>query len=275
MLSLFLAAAFAQDGEEAAMDVACMPLQILQTVPSNGATNVPVDTTFSLVYDGSCGGATAWTFEILDPSDDSVVATQAWTWNGAVPALATFDPEADLPANTALVLQATGDGGYYNTLAVEFTTGSGTVQGLSGTLTAEVVSATWYRDSNQAEVITSVTPAADPDGMSLLHIVGGNTQVFLSAADAATVEPALWFTQAAEPAELCVDVSQIDGAGRESEPVTACGDAVIEGGGGLGGHGCGFGRGDTVAVSSPPEPASSGLLLAGAGFLLRRRRNRP
>ncbi len=273
MVSLFLAAAFAQDGSEAA-DMACMPLQISQTIPANDAVDVPVDTTFALVFDGNCGGSTAWTFQIVDPSDDAVLATTEWTWDGAVPSLATFDPEADLPANTALVLSATGaDGYYFGDVSVAFTTGSGTVQGLTGALTAEVTSATWYRESSQAEVAVAVTPATDPDGLSLVHIVGGNTQQFVNAADVASYTPSIFFSQAAEPDELCVDVSQIDGAGRESDPVTACGAADIVGGPLGGGLGCG-GSGNPPMATTQVEPASAALLLGGIGFLLRRRSRR-
>lgn len=269
MVSLFLAAALAQDDAMEA-DMACMPLQILQTIPATGASDVPVDTTFQLVFDGNCGGSTAWTFTIVNPSDDTVLASADWTWDGAVPSLASFDPEADLPANTALVLSATGADGYsyYGDVSVAFTTGAGTVQGLTGTLSAEVASATWYRDSSQAEVTVDVTPATDPDGLSLIHIVGGNSQVFVDAATVGQSDPMIWFTQAAEPDELCVDVTQIDGAGRESEPVTACGEADIVGGPLGGGMGCGGGRNTTVAQT---EPASAALLLGGLGFLLRRR----
>ncbi len=278
MLSLLLAAAFAQSDEAEAMDmdVACMPLQILQTIPESGATNVPVDTTFAIVFDGSCGGTTNWTFQIVDPSDDSVLASAPWTWNGAVPALATLDPETNLPADTALELVALSEGGYYyGDSSIPFTTGSGTVQGLTGALTAEVLSATWYRDSSQAEVGVAVTPMTDPDGLSLIHVVGGNSQTFVSG-NGGPVEPFVWFSQAAEPAELCVEVSQIDGAGRESEPVTACAEAEIVGGP-LGGRGCFRGRTD-VAVGEPrestAEPSEAALLLGGLAFLLRRRKQR-
>lgn len=279
MLSLFLAAALAQSDEAAEMDMACMPLQISQTIPASGATNVPVDTTFSFVFDGSCGGAANWTLQIVDPSDNSVVASSTWTWDGAVPALATFDPEANLPENTSLLLNATGDGGYYyGDVSIPFTTGAGTVQGLTGTLTAEVISATWYRDSSQAEVGAAVTPMTDPDGLSLLHVVGGNSQQFLSANDG-LVEPFVWFTLVAEPEELCVDVSQIDGAGRESEPVTACAEAEIVGGPLGGGRGCFGGRNTTVSSGEPrgaptPEPTEAALFLGGLAFLLRRRTRR-
>lgn len=279
MVSLFLAAAFAQSDEAEAMDMACMPLQILQTIPESGATNVPVDTTFAIVFDGSCGGSTNWTFQIVDPADDAVLASAPWTWNGAVPALATLDPDVDLPADTALELVALSEGGYYyGDSSIPFTTGSGTVQGLTGALTAEVLSATWYRDSSQAEVGVAVTPATDPDGLSLIHVVGGNSQTFVSGNDG-PVEPFVWFTQAAEPQELCVDVSQIDGAGRESEPVTACAEAEIVGGPLGGGRGC-FGGSDATVSSeprgatAPPEPTEAALFVGGLAFLLRRRTRR-
>ena len=116
-----------------------------------------------------------------------------------------------------------------------------------------------------------------------LDLVGPDPDEPLHAAHATETlptAPSTWYLtgflvpfQAAEPDELCVDVSQIDGAGRESDPVTACGAADIVGGPLGGGLGCG-GSGNPPMATTQVEPASAALLLGGIGFLLRRRSRR-
>lgn len=284
MLTLLACAdsrAFAEPDVDVSGVQACSMLGIERSLPATDATNVPIDASMLLVFDGDCGGATDWVFEISE-SDGTVVATMDWRWNGVVPALVTFDPAEDLPANTALTLSAAAVEYYYGTPSIEvpFTTGEGLLQPITGAPTLEITEATWFRRTEVAEVSVVATSANDPNGLSLLRFTGEqDTTVYIDADDADFLEPLLSWFQSREPTELCITVEQLDANGVVGSPVEACAPAVIDEGEDLENdrRGCGFGnnevpvsRGESTPDQAPPPPQSSLVVLAGLGWLLRR-----
>lgn len=263
MLTLALTALVAH-AVPADMDVACMPLQITQTSPTANAIDVPVDANLSLLFDGDCGGSSDWLIEVVDGSGTALVS-ETWTWDGAVPSMATIDPASDLPANAALTLRATpSDGGYWSELVeVPFTTGEAHVHGIVGLPTVAITDATWTRTAQYAETTLDITPADDPDHLSVIKVQSDSVIQYLPGT-APMVGQYFGWGQPLKPDQLCVTVTQIDGAGNASEPVEACADPVIvhvSGGGCLGGR------------TTPVAPMSEAFLVLGGLGLLRRRKS--
>lgn len=240
-----------------AEDVACAPLTLTRSIPSANATDVPVDVSPTLIFEGNCGGSTDWTLEIAD-AEGNVLHSQAWTWDGNMTALATMDPAEDLPADSDLVLRATPSGPEWGTLVeVPFSTGSEHLAPLAGLPTVEITSAVWWVRSQTVEVTADITPAADPHGLSIIRVTSPNAS-FIVSAEPLVDQPFAWF-EAESPDEACVSVVQIDGSGVPTEPVEACADPVNRHSGGC------FSR---------ETPVSSRAVLLLPALLLFRRRAR-
>lgn len=259
MLTLALATLVAHAAPAA--DVACMPLQITDTVPAANAVDVPIDANLTVLFDGNCGGSSQWLIEVVDSTGTAVVS-ETWDWDGSAPALATIDPDADMPANSALTLRATPNGGYYGSeiLEVPFTTGDALVQGVVGQPIVVMTGATWYTEMQFAEAVLDITPGEDPDHLSVIKVEANGVVQYLPGTAPMIGQYFSW-SEATRPAELCVTVTQIDGAGAAGDPVEACAVPVIQHATG----GC-LGGGDTVAV-----PMQALMLLGGLGLIRRRK----
>jgi hypothetical protein len=263
LLALALTAHADDDGIAATpteADVACAPLTLTRSIPAANQTDVPVDVKPTLIFQGNCGGAHHWTFDIVD-GEGVVVYSQAWTWDDSVTAIVTITPDQDLPSNADLVLRATpstDEGDWGELVEVPFSTGDSHVVPLSGPPSIAIDSAEWFRSTQLVEIFADITPAADPQNLSLLrvHSNGGD---FITPAQTLTGQAFSWFEEDA-PDEVCVTVTQIDGAGVESAPVEACEKPTVR----LGGAGGCFGGSRTTPVSA--------FLLFGALGLFRRRK---
>jgi hypothetical protein len=264
MLLALALTAFADDDGIAATpteaDVACAPLTLTRSIPAANQVDVPVDVSPTLIFQGNCGGAHDWTFDIHD-AEGTILFSQTWTWDDSVTALVTINPDGDLPSNADLVLRATPstDGGEWGELVeIPFSTGESHVVPLSGAPTVEITSAVWFRNTQLVEVFADIVPIDDPNHLSLLH-VQSNGGDFVTPAAPMSDQAFSWF-EAEAPDEVCVTVTQIDGSGAASEAVKACENPThrLSGGGGC------FGASRTTPVSA--------FLLLGAVGLFRRRK---
>lgn len=267
MLALLLACPprFSGAQVDTAFDSACFPTTATDGTPAYDA-NVPVDITPTLLFDGVCGGAPDWWIELVDADDDIVYYEAEWHRDGNLPALVLLDMADDLPPQTTVRVRAnpspTNYLYYYPSESFDssFTTGEGSLQPLEGTLSAEITDATWYFDGARATVSMVVHAAHDPNGLSWIHLHTDDADRYFRPGDGDLVEPDLSWFETPEPTELCVEVSQIDGGGVESAPISACAaPEIIEP------------QQSTQGCSSRAGAASLGLGLA-ALFLVRRSR---
>lgn len=241
----------------------CMGLQVTDTQPAADAIDVPIDVRPRLQLYGDCGGSPDWTFEVRAPGEGGAIyaSLDATLDLNALPVVIEVVPDADLPAETDLLLVATPTADPYGagyTREFAFRTGTGVVAGVTGAPSVQVNDAWWRKSDNYLGVNGEITPAADPDALSVLRVTGPGSEFTVFAEF-----PTTWvsFDAPADeaPEEACITVVQIDGNGVESAPVEACSPVTVDDSGGCNG-------------SSTAEPVQALLGLAGLGLLLRRRR---
>ncbi len=226
--------------------VRCLPLSIDASIPTAGAVDVPTDTVLSVGV-STCAGTDEVVLELR--SADGQVLREATFAGPAHAAVLSLDPEG-LAQNTDYVFAARGSTSGVE-VEVPFTTGTGSVFGLSGA--PEIIStdatATWNKHTfaGQYPVVT----ATDPDVLSIatLHVAGED---MVAVAPVASSGEQAWLafqsTPAERPREMCVVPGQVDGRGAETLGEELCLDVL----------GCASAPGGTVGGAA----GVAGLLLA-------------
>jgi hypothetical protein len=219
----------------------CNGVVLADTVPSAGATGVPVDTRVAIVFGaGGCASARGWAASLADPAGNAVRLEEGPgseipddTW------LIELFADEPLAAETEYVLTMTPpDAG--EVAEMGFTTGSGMVAGLTGAPALRVEDARWAGESDRSyaglvSLDLVVEPAEDPDGLSVIQVRDADRdrgiQSFRVPA-AGSMGVTVDWADGRRPAEVCPQVRQIDGAGVTtawSEPecssVPLCGTA--------------------------------------------------
>ncbi len=183
---------------------------------------MPVDARIAVVFREQCSGSGyAWTATLRDSDTLSEVATTVASAEIAANMLLELIPVAPLTADTAYLVSVVATD-TSETMELGFTTGSGTVTGLSGAPTLATGDVTWLR-SLKPPITTLVVeveaePAVDPQGLSVVQvrIPEEPAQVRTFEATGPIVEALRW-TDLAHPAEVCPEVRQIDGRGVATE----------------------------------------------------------
>lgn len=228
----------------------CTMPAIVATTPRPGQTNVPVDVSLAFAVEGDCltpagfvlalqgdAGTDELSFDWADRSDDGVFR--------ASPALA-----ADSTYKVTI-----GDlDGRLQQATFSFTTGTGTVAGLTGAPSVALTSAVLDRASGELVVTYVVTPATDPQLLSMLVIEATGAATFTHVLSPFGVQDRRE-SVAGDTGELCIAVHEIDGRGVTTEGNSACIEVETTG--------CGCG--------SPGAPGA-GLAALGLLALARRRR---
>lgn len=258
LLPLLAASAFAVP------EMHCSGLSLVDTVPSAEATGVPVDTRVALVFgEGGCVTASGW---------NAVLATADGVEIGWLPGsdpdeewLLTLARDEPLAPDTAYVVTVTAED--EEAIVFGFTTGTGTVAGITGEPTFEVTDTRWQAESDRSfdglvSLDLAITPAADPDGLSVIQVrapdfMHPDPRSYRVPADGPMAITANWMSGPTID-EMCVQVRQIDGLGVAtdwSEPVCAAVDT------------------GPAAICGTTSGASLGaLVLAGLAGLIRRGR---
>lgn len=233
-------------------------------VPGAGMHEVPLDVAPAFVFSGC--SVDSVTVELRDAETGLALASRGYTFDGEDVLVALW-PEQPLAMDHPWSLVSYHDPAYPDH-SVDFMTGVELTVGVQGEpeVAPAAGPASWFGGTLGARI--RATAAPDPDGLSLLLVRDPELpgQV-LSAAPYSAGEVELFVERLAEvpPAEWCLDVSQRDAAGRETEPQRVCLEVVPEQEGG--GGGCGLLRKDeTVAMAG---------LLGLFGGLRRRRTGSP
>jgi hypothetical protein len=214
-------------------------IALASTLPDWGATGVPVDIRPAVTFEDTCyGEALAVEASLIRDSDGAELAAIAADADAlAENHLIELFPDVPLDSEAAytLIIAPEGD----EEVRVGFTTGTTTVNGLTGAATVSLESA-WSQDGVLHANI-GIVPAADPDTLSILQVRAAAlpTQSFLAnerSSVGGTIQTPLFWIDSIGVDELCLEVRQIDGAGRAtawSEPscaevsaVDACGCAT-------------------------------------------------
>ncbi|MES2644921.1 MAG: hypothetical protein V4850_35875 [Myxococcota bacterium] len=195
----------------------CSGGSVTDTVPAPGATGVPIDIRLAaLVIDAGCLTGVDWAFTLTRADSGALVAeaTAAESELVATGLGELFPPVLD--PLTAYVFTVEQD---FLVAEVGFTTGEGLVAGVDGVPILTDVAAQWQREDETVRVRggTSVTwnatPAADPDGLSILQIPDDATERDHATHLAETGSGWMFWAGDSRPAQVCPKVRQIDGKG--------------------------------------------------------------
>ncbi|MDP2316645.1 MAG: hypothetical protein Q8P41_27370 [Pseudomonadota bacterium] len=210
----------------AVMEAFCSGLVVADTVPSAGATDVPVDTRLALVFgDGGCEPASGWTATLADAAGTDLPLGLGPgsdepddTW------LIELYTEEGLASETEYVLTMTPpDAGEVAELG--FTTGTGTVAGLTGVPSLRVEEARWSSESDRSYsgLVTldlAMEPTEDPDGLSVIQVKDADRERGIQSfrvPEAGAMGVTVNWMDGRRPREVCPQVRQIDGAGVATE----------------------------------------------------------
>jgi hypothetical protein len=204
---------------DADVSFSCAASQVTATVPTNGATGVPIDARPAvLITAPGCAGPATWDLVLLRADDASEVAAGSFPADATDGLLELF-PDVALDADTAYTFRATPDGRGEIT-EIGFTTGSGVVAGLDGGPTAVVDTATFAGRTGTLTVEWSAEPAADPDGLSIVTLHDPDLDVGIAVPASAATDVVSFWGVGGRPGDFCPEVSQIDGAGVATDPVS-------------------------------------------------------
>lgn len=259
MLLLFAAA-------HAMPQIHCSGLALVDSVPSAEATGVPVDTRVALVFgEGGCFTPSGWD-AVLTNADGAEVGRLVHGDDPNEEWLLALTHDAPLAPDTAHVVTVTAED--EETVVFGFTTGSGTVAGITGEPRFEVTETRWQEDSDRSfsglvSLDLAITPAEDPDGLSVIQVrapdfMHPDPRSYRVPAEGPMTVTAHWMSGPAIE-EMCVQVRQIDGLGIATEWSGKVCAAVDTGPRPL----CGTTR---------PTPALGLVLLGALGAAVRRRR---
>lgn len=228
----------------------CSMPAVVATTPRPGQTDVPVDVSVAFAVEGDCitpagftlglesdAGTEELTFDWADRSEDGV-----------------FRATPDLAEDTTYKVTIVDLDGRLRETTLSFTTGTGTVTGLTGSPSVTLSSAVLERSSGELVVTYVVTPATDPQLLSMLVIEATGAATFTHVLSPFGVQDRRE-SVAGDTGEICIAVHEIDGRGVTTEGNTACLEVEATG--------CGCG--------SPGAPGA-GLTALGLLALARRRR---
>lgn len=206
----------------------CEGPRVTGTVPSAGATAVPIDVRLAAVFDDDgCQKGAGWTLTLTRADDGTVVAESAAGEEQVVETalLELFPPVLAPTTEYVLAIASEFDG---VVVEVGFTTGEGLVVGLDGAPVLTEAVADWQRmgpSPGTGGVITlewSAQPVADPDSLSLLQLVDGAMERDPDTRLAGNVPASTSWQSTRRPDDVCPKVRQIDGKGVAtafSEPI--------------------------------------------------------
>lgn len=196
----------------------CRPVSFDASIPPAGAVGVPTDTVLSIgvTVCGSPGGTVSLA---LQDADGGVLRTADYD-TPEVAGVLSLDP-GGLAQNTDYVLVATGTSGVAE---IPFTTGTGTVAGISGVpeILSIDASARWQDDEFVGGY--PVVSATDLDVLSIVTVQDGDevlglAPVFSSGDD---VYVSVVTTPDERPKEMCVVPGQVDGHGETTVGAEVC-----------------------------------------------------
>ncbi len=250
----------------ALQEISCNGLDIVDTVPSNGATDVPVDVRVAVVFgEGGCVPALGTEVTLADADGTAIPVALGpgsddpdGTW-----LIELVTDEAFVPETSYVVTMTPPFSGEVSQMG--FTTGTGTVVGLTGTPSLRVEETRWESESERSwgglvSLDLAIEPAEDPDGLSVVQVKDADrddhgVQSFRVPASGAKHVTVSWI-DGRRPDEVCPQVRQIDGKGvatEWSEPACA----------------------DVPGCSTASGPPALGLALLGMLTAAARRRARP
>jgi uncharacterized protein (TIGR03382 family) len=213
----------------------CDLATVSATLPGVGQTNTPRDARLvALISGGSCSHPDSYDMQLLRQDDASVVAEGSTDWADLEDGgLLVLDPEEDLEAETAYTFAITPSGGWGETTEVGFTPGYGHVEGLTGEPDLTIVDAIWGHDAETLSVEYTVTPADDPDHLSILALSSPDGEVapwVVLAPVSGDVQARVTWSSPSLPEDVCLSVTQIDGLGAEVEGDGDCAEVTRSGG---------------------------------------------
>lgn len=230
----------------------CQQVSVVATTPRPGQTDVPPDVTLAFAVEGDCFVPEGFSYILFTGTDDVVESWDMdWADQGAD---GIFRITPTLEPDTEYDVTITPTDGSIEQVIMGFTTGSGTVSGLTGAPVVSITSAVLDSWTDELTVTYVVTPATDPQLLSLLAIEATGAARFTHVLSPFGVQDRRE-TVTGEPGELCITAREYDGAGVVAEGNTACIEVEVTG--------CGCG--------TPSAPAA-GLALLGALALARRSR---
>ena len=204
------------------MDMECASPYVVFTSPSIGQTDVALDVVPALgLSNDSCDAPEGYVVSLR--TGDAVLTSNTIPFDIAGDRLLELSLEAPLEANTEYTLSIEREEGWGELTEVTFTTGEGTVVGLQGTPSIQMMEATLDKEYNIVTATYEVTPADDANDLSILQISEAGT---LSTLESHRSGPeALAWTRSwrmdTAPDPLCLVVTQRDGTGSTSDPSAA------------------------------------------------------
>lgn len=240
----------------AAEDMApCGEPYIVGTVPTAGQTEVPLDISPALIWAEDCGDGGVLNARL--ELDGQVLAEQQFVTEVGSNGMERLLLEEPLLPGTDYLFVIEDS---WSSVEIAFTTGEGLVVGAEPPVAISTEASTWA-DGDGFALWTSVEAefGQDPDHSSVLLLVDADGGIL-----AASSNNPSWMTArehvSERPEEGCTLLAQEDGAGTRSEPIEACAEATLVGGG----------HPDRLGCSTGGLAATLGMALAGLLALRRR-----
>lgn len=203
----------------------CAPAEVVATVPTNGATGVPVDVRPAAVISGC--GASSYALQLFEmkASFEDFVAGETFEWDAArTTGVLELYPPGDLLPQTTYLFRITATEGFGEITEVSFTTGQARIVGFEGR-PGVVIDYVWIVGPDapvELDANGRISPVHDPDGLSLVHLVDVDDAAVIHwsgpALDTSDVPWDRSWTEASMPETVCYRAVQVDGAGRASAP---------------------------------------------------------
>lgn len=163
-------------------------------------------------------------------------------------------PDAPLESGATYVFSVISVDGLWPETSVQFQTMGTSVVGVDAPPSLNGVSAIYYPQRDNLTVRVNVTPAADPNHLSLVHLIADGNESYAGGYTPNEVHVQTTWSLAAPPDETCFTVGQIDGRGIETTSAETCAAVEVA-------RGC-------STIRTPTNIVLAALALA----LLRRRR---
>jgi hypothetical protein len=236
-------------------DTGCGDPEIYQTRPADSQSEVPLDARIVALVSTDCGGSSTWEVVLthtVDGEKEQEVERQEIVVDHSDPFLIlepaqSFEPETD---HTVYFSSSRGE-----STSIAFETGTDLTAGLAGQApTVEALYAHVYPDEEDPgayhghfHVVAVVTPAPDPDSLSMLELrsTDGETLERALAPSSGSWDVKTSISEEERPEEACLTAVQVDGTGLESDAaVNSCVD-LADRYQPLGDVGCATGRGSS------------------------------
>lgn len=200
-------------------DMECASPYVVFTSPSIGQTDVALDVVPAIgMSNDSCDVPEDYVVSLR--AGDAVLTSNTIPFDIAGDRLLELSLEAPLDANTEYTLAIEREEGWGELTEVTFTTGEGTVVGLQGTPSIQLMDAILDKEYNIVTATYEVTPAEDANDLSILQISEAGTISTLESHRSGP-EPLAWsrsWRMDKAPDSLCLVVTQRDGTGSKSDP---------------------------------------------------------